>query len=398
MCYFRGNPGISITVIKLPFYVAKGIQGGRNVSSFNDLSLSPEILKGIRKMGFHEMTPIQIEAIPLLLEGRDIIGQAQTGTGKTAAFGIPLMTLVDIHDSSTQGLIVAPTRELANQIAAHVRGLAKYTEARVMCFHGGGRIDRQMGLLRYPAHIVVGTPGRLLDLIRRRALQLGKVKTVVIDEADKMLEMGFMREMRDILSQLPFVRQTSLWSATITKDILEISTRYMRHPRRVMVSKDEIAQENVDQYVLEVSDEDRISSLYRILNKVEVDRGFIFCNTRERVEEVTDALKKEGYLVDALHGGFSQNERDQALTRLQKRQVKFLVSTDVASRGLDIKGITHIINYEVPEDPEVYFHRIGRTARIGEIGEAITLVSEREMYYLYDIQEMTNTEMKKRVY
>ena len=366
------------------------------MSRFDDLPLSPEILKGIRKMGFHEMTPIQIDAIPLLLEGRDIIGQAQTGTGKTAAFSIPLMTLVDIRDSSTQGLIVAPTRELANQIASHVRGLAKYTEARVMCFHGGGKIERQMGLLRYPAHIVVGTPGRLLDLIRRKALRLGKVKTVVIDEADKMLEMGFMREMRDILSQVPFVRQTSLWSATITDDILEIATRYMRHPRRVMVSKDEIAQINVEQYVLEVSDEDRISSLYRILNKIEVDRGFIFCNTRERVEEVTEALKKEGYPVEALHGGFTQIERGQALTRLQKRQVRFLVSTDVASRGLDIKGISHIINYEVPEDPEVYFHRIGRTARIGEIGESITLVSEREMNYLHDIKEMTNTEMKKR--
>jgi ATP-dependent RNA helicase DeaD len=366
------------------------------VRRFDELPLDPVILKGIHKMGFREMTPIQIEAVPLLLEGRDIIGQAQTGTGKTAAFSIPMLAKVDINNPATQGLVIAPTRELANQIAAHIRGIAKYTETRVMCFHGGGKFERQMGLLRYPSHIVVGTPGRLLDLIRTRALDLGKVKTAVIDEADKMLEMGFMREMRNILSQLPFVRQTSLWSATITDDILEISTRYMRHPRRVMVSKDEIAQENVEQYVLEVSDEDRISSLYRILNEIEVDRGFIFCNTRERVEEVSDALKKEGYLVEALHGGFTQNERDQALTKLQKRQVRFLVSTDVASRGLDIKGITHIINYEVPEDPEVYFHRIGRTARIGEIGEAITLVSDREVDYLQDIKEMTNTEMKKR--
>ena len=366
------------------------------MSRFDELPLDPEILKGIRKMGFKEMTPIQIEGIPLLLEGRDIIGQAQTGTGKTAAFSIPMLEKVDINNPSTQGFVLAPTRELANQIAAHIRGIAKYTETRVMCFHGGGKFERQMGLLRYPAHIVVGTPGRLLDLIRIRALDLSKVKAAVIDEADKMLEMGFMREMRDILSQLPFVRQTSLWSATITDDILEISTRYMRHPRRVMVSKEEIAQENVEQYLLEVSDEDRISSLYKLLDKIDVDRGFIFCNTREKVEDVTNALLKERYLVEALHGGFTQAQRDQAFTRLQKRQVRFLVSTDVASRGLDIKGITHIINYEVPEDPEVYFHRIGRTARIGEIGEAITLVSEREMYYLQDIKEMTKTEMKKR--
>ena len=243
--------------------------------------------------------------------------------------------------------------------------------------------------------MVVGTPGRLLDLIRRRALELGKVKTAVIDEADKMLEMGFMREMRDILSQLPFVRQTSLWSATITDDILEIATRYMRHPRRVMVSREEIAQENVEQYVLQVSEENRVASLYGILNKVEVDRGFIFCNTRERVEEVTDALQKEGYLVEALHGGFTQTQRDQAFIKLQKRQVRFLVSTDVASRGLDIKGVTHIINYEVPEDPEIYFHRIGRTARIGESGVAITLISEAEMPYWGEIREMTRTPIKE---
>ena len=365
------------------------------MSRFDELALDPNVLKGIRKMGFLEMTPIQVEVIPLLLEGRDVIGQAQTGTGKTAAFSIPLLAQVDINDSATQGLIVAPTRELANQIAAHVRGLAKYTGARVMCFHGGGKIERQIGLLRYPAHVVVGTPGRLLDLIRRRALELGKVKTAVIDEADKMLEMGFMREMRDILSQLPFVRQTSLWSATITDDILEIATRYMRHPRRVMVSREEIAQENVEQYVLQVSEENRVSSLFGILNKVEVDRGFIFCNTRERVEEVTDALQKEGYLVEALHGGFTQTQRDQAFIKLQKRQVRFLVSTDVASRGLDIKGITHIINYEVPEDPEIYFHRIGRTARIGESGVAITLISEEEMPYWGEIREMTRTPIKE---
>jgi ATP-dependent RNA helicase DeaD len=369
---------------------------GRILSRFDELPLSPEILKGIRKMGFWEMTPIQIEAIPLLLEGRDVIGQAQTGTGKTAAFGIPMLAQIDIDDPSTQGLVMAPTRELADQIAAHIRGVAKYTKARVMCFHGGGEMERQIGLLRYPAHIVVGTPGRLLDLTRKKkALNLGGVKVAVIDEADKMLEMGFIREMRDILSQLPFVRQTSLWSATITDDILEISTRYMRHPRKVIVSREEIAQENVEQYMVSVSDENRVASLLKILNKVDVDRGFIFCNTRETVDTLTETIQKEGYLVEAIHGGFNQTQRDQAFTKLQKRQVRFLISTDVASRGLDIKGISHIINYEVPEDPEVYYHRIGRTARIGAEGKSITLVSEAELPYWEEVREMTGTPIKE---
>lgn len=362
------------------------------MSRFDELPLSPEILKGVRKMGFKEMTPIQVEAIPLLLEGRDVIGQAQTGTGKTAAFTIPMLMQIDVGDSSTQGLVIAPTRELADQIAAHIRGVAKYTNVRVMCFHGGGKIERQMGLLRHPAHIVVGTPGRLLDLAKwKRVLRLGDVKVAVIDEADKMLEMGFMREMRDVLSQLPFVRQTSLWSATITEDILEVSTRFMRHPRKVMVSSEEIAQENVEQYMVMVSEGDRVSRLFKILNEVDVDRGFIFCNTRETVDALAETLQKEGYLVEPLHGGFTQSQRDQAFTRLQKRQVRFLISTDVASRGLDIKGISHIINYEVPEDPEVYFHRIGRTARIGATGKAITLVSEEEQDSWEAVRKMTGT-------
>ena len=362
------------------------------MSRFDELPLSPELLKGIRKMGFREMTPIQVETIPLLLEGRDIIGQAQTGTGKTAAFSIPMIAQIDPENMDTQGLILAPTRELATQIAAHIRALAKYSDLRILCFHGGGNIYKQAEIMKRHAHIIVATPGRLLDLIyRKRAVNLGTVKVAVVDEADKMLELGFIREVRDILSKLPFVRQTSLWSATITEDILEISTRYMRHPRKVMVSSDEIAQENVTQYYLPVEDETRITSLYKILDNVEVDRGFIFCNTRETVDQLLEKLQEEGYRVEALHGGYTQTQRDQAFTKLLKRQVRFLVSTDVASRGIDIKGVTHIINYEVPEDAEVYYHRIGRTARSGETGKSITLVSESEAKYWEKVREMTGT-------
>ncbi len=363
-------------------------------SDFNKLKLSEELQKGIRKAGFTKMTPIQEEAIPLLLSGRDVIGQAQTGTGKTAAFGIPLLSKVDPSKPITQGVVLAPTRELATQIATMLRNYAKFMDIKILCIHGGGKMQRQIALLSRATHVIVATPGRLLDLIRKRGVvDLRNSKVAVIDEADKMLEMGFMREVKGILSALPFVRQTSLWSATISQDIIDISFRHMRHPRKVMVSSDEIAQTNVNQFYVEVDEDTRYSKLVELLNELEVDRGLIFCNRRDTVDQLSEKLKQERYLVEPLHGGFTQIQRDIAITKLLKRQVKYLVSTDVASRGLDIKGLTHIINYEVPEDPEVYFHRIGRTARKGEDGVSITLVSEREEEYLFDIKQMTSTEM-----
>jgi ATP-dependent RNA helicase DeaD len=277
-----------------------------------------------------------------------------------------------------------------------IRNLAKYMDIKVICVHGGGRIQRQIGLLSKPTHVLVGTPGRLLDLLRKRnVVDIKNVKYAVIDEADKMLEMGFMKEMGHILSQLPFVRQTSLWSATISDEIISVSTRYMRNPRKIIVSKDEIAQTMVHQYYLEVNDELRNEELYSLLDSLEVDRGLIFCNTRHMVEELAETLQGERYRVEPLHGRYTQTQREQAVTKLLKRQARYLVTTDVASRGLDIKGLTHVINYEVPEDAEVYFHRIGRTARKGEEGTAITLVSKREEKYLLDIKKMTKTEMRR---
>lgn len=365
-------------------------------SDFEDLKIREEVLKGIRKAGFTEMTPIQREAIPVLLQGRDVIGQAETGTGKTAAFGIPLLSKIDQSKRITQALVLAPTRELATQISVMLRNLARYMDIKIICVHGGGRIQRQIGLLSRPTHVIVATPGRLLDLMRKRNIvDVRNVKYAVIDEADKMLEMGFMKEMGHILSQLPFVRQTSMWSATISEEILGMSMRYMRNPRKVLVSKDEVAQQNVNQFYIEVTDENRNETLFDLLDKLEVDRGLIFCNTRYKVEEVAQQLKDEGYLVEALHGRFTQTQREQAVTKLLKRQARYLVSTDVASRGLDIRSLTHVINYEVPEDAEVYFHRIGRTARKGEEGTAVTLVSEREEKYIQDIRDMTSTEMMR---
>lgn len=363
-------------------------------SDFDKLQLSEELQKGIRKAGFTKMTPIQEKAIPLLLSGRDVIGQAQTGTGKTAAFGIPLLAKVDPSKPFIQGVVLAPTRELATQIAAMIRSYSKFMNIKILCIHGGRNMQRQMSLLSRPTHVVIATPGRLLDLIRKRGvMDLSHAKVAVIDEADKMLEMGFMKDVTGILSALPFVRQTSLWSATIGEDIINVSFRHMRQPRKVLVSKDEIAQTNVNQFYIEVDDEDRDAKLIQLLNELDVDRGLIFCNRRNTVDRLSEKLIKERYLVEPLHGRFTQTQREIAVTKLLKRQAKYLVTTDVASRGLDIKGLTHIINYEVPEDPEVYFHRIGRTARKGESGISITLVSEREEEYLFDIKQMTNTEM-----
>lgn len=363
-------------------------------SDFDKLQLSEELQKGIRKAGFTKMTPIQEKAIPLLLSGRDVIGQAQTGTGKTAAFGIPLLAKVDPSKPFIQGVVLAPTRELATQIAAMIRSYSKFMNIKILCIHGGRNMQRQMSLLSRPTHVVIATPGRLLDLIRKRGvMDLSHAKVAVIDEADKMLEMGFMKDVTGILSALPFVRQTSLWSATIGEDIINVSFRHMRQPRKVLVSKDEIAQTNVNQFYIEVDDEDRDAKLIQLLDELDVDRGLIFCNRRNTVDRLSEKLIKERYLVEPLHGRFTQTQREIAVTKLLKRQAKYLVTTDVASRGLDIKGLTHIINYEVPEDPEVYFHRIGRTARKGESGISITLVSEREEEYLFDIKQMTNTEM-----
>ena len=359
---------------------------------FEDLPLSPEILRGLGRMGLERLTPIQAAAMPLLLEGRDVMGQAQTGTGKTAAFGIPMLMKVDPSNPSTQGLVICPTRELSEQVSSHIKGYARYLDTRVVTLHGGSNVIRQIEVLGKPAHVVVGTPGRIIDLMRRKALDLSRVRVVAVDEADKMLELGFIRDVEWILGATPFVRQTSLWSATLSPEVLHLSVRYMRHPRKVLVSRDEVAQINVAQYYVSVEGS-RVERLYGVLNALDTKKGIIFCNTRETVDELAVTLKREGYLVEALHGGFTQSQRNVVFRDYKLGKIRYVVATDVASRGLDIRGITHIINYEVPEDPEVYFHRIGRTARKGEKGVSITLVSPEEASLWGRVREMTETEV-----
>jgi ATP-dependent RNA helicase DeaD len=359
---------------------------------FEDLPLSPEILRGLGRMRLERLTPIQAAAMPLLLEGRDVMGQAQTGTGKTAAFGVPMLMKVDPSNPSTQGLVLCPTRELSEQVSSHIKGYARYLDTRVVTLHGGSNVIRQIEVLGKPAHVVVGTPGRIIDLMRRKALDLSRVRVVAVDEADKMLELGFIRDVEWILGATPFVRQTSLWSATLSPEVLHLSVRYMRHPRKVLVSRDEVAQINVAQYYVSVEGS-RVERLYGVLNALDTKRGIIFCNTRETVDELAVTLKREGYLVEALHGGFTQSQRNVVFRDYKLGKIRYVVATDVASRGLDIRGITHIINYEVPEDPEVYFHRIGRTARKGEKGVSITLVSPEEASLWERVRDMTETEV-----
>lgn len=363
---------------------------------FTDLQLSPQLQTGVKRMGFEELTPIQDATINLLLEGRDVIGQAQTGTGKTASFGLPLLMKMKPEESYTQALVLAPTRELVDQITSHLRGFGKMTEIRIVGVHGGVRLSDQLNMLSKPPHVVVGTPGRLIDLVRRRrVINLSKVKVVVLDEADKMLELGFIKEVHNLLSRTPFVRQTSLWSATISFEVLSLATRYMRAPRKVLISQDDVAQVNVDQYYMDVTVENRLETLYYLLNTLEVNRGIIFCNTRKATEELAEKLKTERYRVRGLHGRYTQEERNQVINDLKRRRIIYVVSTDIASRGLDIRGITHIINYEVPEDTEVYFHRIGRTARLGKTGVSITLVIPESYDFFEKIEEMNQTEIKR---
>jgi ATP-dependent RNA helicase DeaD len=360
--------------------------------TFTDLPLSPEVLRGLDRMGLLRLTPIQAAAMPLLLDGRDVVGQAQTGTGKTAAFGVPMLIKVDPSELYTQGLVLCPTRELSEQVSGHIRGYARYMDTRVVTLHGGSDVKRQMEVLGKPAHIAVGTPGRMIELIWRKALGLSRVRVVAVDEADKMLELGFIGDVEQVLGETPYVRQTCLWSATLSPEVLHLSVRYMRHPRKVLVSRDEVAQINVAQYYAPV-DGNRVERLYGVLNSIDVRRGIIFCNTRESVDELAEALRKEGYLVEALHGGYTQSQRNTVFRDYKLGKIRYVVATDVASRGLDIRGVTHIINYEVPEDPEVYFHRIGRTARKGEKGVSITLVSPEEAYLWMRVREMTETEV-----
>ena len=361
------------------------------VQDFNDLPLSKDVLRGIKALGFEKPTPIQAQSIMPLLEGRDVIGQAQTGTGKTAAFGIPMVESIDLSDNRVQGLVLAPTRELAVQIADHISRISRYTGVRVCPIYGGESINRQIQQLRRGVHIVVGTPGRIIDHLNRGTLKLRAVSMVVLDEADRMLDMGFVHDINKILDKVPKHKQTSLFSATIDRNVLKICNKYMDKPEKILVSKDEIARVQIEQRYVKVDPMTRYPILKELIEEQGIQKAIIFTRTKRGAYALSKKLKRSGYNASALHGDLSQPQRDRVSQGFRNDRVDFLVATNIAARGLDIGGITHIINYNIPRETLAYFHRIGRTARMEAEGTAITFVAYGEEKALAEIKAQTHT-------
>jgi ATP-dependent RNA helicase DeaD len=352
-------------------------------------------MKAVDELGFTELFPIQAQAIIPLLEGKDVIGQAQTGTGKTAAFGIPMIERLDAQSKLVQALVLTPTRELAVQVADHIAKFGKYAGFKVLPVYGGEPVQKQISALQRGVQIVVGTPGRVIDLMERQTLNLSHVRILVLDEADRMLDMGFIEDIDYILRKLPTNRQTSLFSATIDNTVMSVCNRYMRNPEQILVSKDEIALTQINQYYVVVNPANKFETLCNILEENHIGRAIVFCRTRGDTSRIADKLRERNYDAKALHAGFTQAQRDFVTNTFRQGRLRLLIATDVAARGLDIEGITHIINYDVPSEAPVYFHRIGRTARMGKEGTAITLVGYGELTELENIRALTKTTMEE---
>jgi ATP-dependent RNA helicase DeaD len=356
--------------------------------SFSSFKISHNTLRAIEEMGFEEPTPIQTLAISTILAGKDVTGQAQTGTGKTAAFAIPAIEAIDTGDRNTQILVLSPTRELAIQTAEEFARLAKYQrKITILPIYGGQPIERQFRGLKYGAQIVVGTPGRILDHIDRGTLSLSGVKMAILDEADQMLDMGFREDIEKIIGETPRDRQTVLFSATLPKPILEISKRFQRDTKFIQVPHRELTVPQVEQLYLEVRRREKLEILCRLLDIYDPDLTLIFCNTKMGVDDLTGHLQTRGYFAEALHGDLKQVQRDRVMAKFRKGTIDVLIATDVAARGIDVEDVDLVINFDVPQDVEYYVHRIGRTARAGRRGRAITFVGPKEIYKLRTIQK-----------
>jgi ATP-dependent RNA helicase DeaD len=365
------------------------------MKTFNELDLIEPIKKAIAELGFEEATPIQEQAIPIVLEGGDVIGLAQTGTGKTAAFGVPLLQAVDPKVGHIQGLILAPTRELTIQVAEELMRLSKYLPIQVLPIYGGQDIQRQIRALKKGPQIIVGTPGRVLDHIRRKTLKLGQISTVILDEADEMLDMGFQDELEGILSQLPSKRQTLLFSATMAPPIRKIADKYLTNPKQVAVVSKEMTVSSLEQHYLEVNEKEKFDVLCRMLDMEGPTLAIIFGRTKRRVDELSEGLSKRGYFADGLHGDLSQNQRNHVMKKFKSGQLEILVATDVAARGIDVSGVSHVFNFDLPQTPDSYVHRVGRTGRAGKEGIAFTFVTPREVSHLEHISRTTKANIKK---
>ncbi|UOE92776.1 DEAD/DEAH box helicase [Alkalihalobacillus sp. LMS39] len=356
------------------------------MSYFTSFEISDVVMKAIKDMGFEEPSPIQEKAIPLILKGGDVIGQAQTGTGKTAAFGIPVIEKVKEEDQFIQAIILTPTRELAIQVSGELQKLSKYKKIRTLPIYGGQSIGHQIKALKQGVHVVIGTPGRIMDHIRRKTLKLDRIHTAVLDEADEMLDMGFIDDIEAILKQAKGERQTLLFSATMPPPIKKLSYKYMQNPDVVSINRGEVTAPSIDQVYYKVLERNKLDSLCRIIDSEEIELGILFCRTKKGVAELTEALQARGYIADGLHGDLTQMQRDSVMKKFRDSTIEFLIATDVAARGIDVDNVTHVINYDIPQDPESYVHRIGRTGRAGRKGLALTLVTPREMKHLRSIE------------
>ncbi|MDD4147898.1 MAG: DEAD/DEAH box helicase [Candidatus Cloacimonetes bacterium] len=351
------------------------------MTKFSDITLPEPIIRAATHLGYETLTPIQDLVIPWLLENsRDLVALAQTGTGKTAAFGFPILSETDIENSEVQTIILCPTRELCLQITHDLESYAKYlTRIRIAAIYGGASIQHQKESLRSGIHIVVGTPGRVNDMIRQGALKLGHVSRLVLDEADEMLNMGFKEELFEIMKHIPDERQTMLFSATMPKDVEHLASQFMKEPERFSVGNENKGAENIQHYYYKVQAKDKYMALKRIADMSPKIYGIVFCKTRRETQEIADKLQQDGYNADALHGDLSQGQRELVMSRFRSRFVPLLIATDVAARGLDVDDLTHIINFHVPQDPDVYIHRSGRTGRAGKSGISISIIHSKEI-------------------
>jgi len=366
--------------------------------TFESFGLRPEVIQGIKDLYYKEPTPIQEEAIPLILEGKDVIGQAQTGTGKTAAFVLPILHNLNTNKRDIQALILTPTRELSIQIAAEIEKLGKHLDVNVLSLHGGTDIERQTNKLKDTVHIVVGTPGRVLDHLRRETLHFGRISTLVLDEADKMLEMGFLEDVEQVIIQSPQQKQVLLFSATMPDQVKKLAQRFMQQPPHIKIESKQKTVENIEQVYYQLNQTEKTDALFDLIESEKPYLAIIFANTQERVKHLTGRLQESGYEAKALYGDLSQNKREQLMREFRNIKFQYLVATDIAARGLDVEGVTHVFNYDMPSDIESYIHRVGRTGRAGQKGKAISFISPRQKSLIARLEKATKATIEQKLH
>lgn len=362
---------------------------------FDELNITKETKKALSDIGYVEMTEIQEKSIPVILEGKDVIGQSKTGTGKTAAYSLPVIEMIDNNSRNVQALILCPTRELATQVTNEIRKYMKYKDSiKTVCIYGGQSIETQIRELKHGPQIIVGTPGRIMDHMRRKTIKLDSTKIVILDEADEMLNMGFEEDIETILKDINENRQTLLFSATMSPRILKITDKYLKNPVNIKIKANELTVNNVEQIALEMKSSMKDEAVTRLLDKYTPRKAIIFCNTKRKVDNLIDILQKNGYLVEAIHGDKSQDQRERIMNKFKKGDLKILIATDVAARGIDVENLDLVINYDIPQEEEYYVHRIGRTGRNGNKGIAFSFVVGREKTKIKGIEKFAKTRLQ----